>query len=124
MEKITLHTFPNGSASRCGDDTIVQKLLGNGRFTDIYVHELEDGDKYVYPINKELPPISDTEILNYIQENHLDFWYDGEGDDRHIRLFRPVAGREGYESQLLCGETEGFTSLREAVQYVIEMEEL
>lgn len=124
MEKITLHTYPNGSASRCGDDTIVQKLLGNGRFTDIYVHELEDGDKYVYPINKELPPISDTEILNYIQENCLDFWYDGEGDGRHIRLFRPLEGREGYESRLLCGEREGFTSLREAVQYVIEMEEL
>ena len=124
MEKITLHTYPNGSASRCGYDTIVQKLLGNGRFTDIYVHELEDGDRYVYPVNKELPPITDTEIIEYLIKNRIDFWWDELTDDPYIRMFKPIEGKEGYESQQLLGEAEGFQNLREAVSYLIEMEEL
>lgn len=65
MKAITLHTIPSDEVAALSQDAIVSKLQPNGRFTDEYVGELIAGDQVFIPQN-ELPPASDTEILDYL----------------------------------------------------------
>jgi hypothetical protein len=68
MKTIDIYTYPGGKADQYSQDTIVSFLQPNGRFTDIQVGELCDGDQYFIP-EKELVLSTDTEILDFLVKN-------------------------------------------------------
>ena len=69
---IELHTFPHGQQLSDGELVQVQvKQSGRLIFKDSYFHELQDGDVYIIPAQAELPPATDTEILDHMLDNKL-----------------------------------------------------
>ena len=68
MKTIDIYTYPHGKADQYSQDTIVSFLQPNGRFTDIQVGELCEGDQYFIP-EKELVLSTDTEIIDFLVKN-------------------------------------------------------
>jgi hypothetical protein len=68
MKTIEIYTYPHGKADQYSQDTIVSFLQPNGRFTDIQVGELCEGDQYFIP-EKELVLSTDTEIIDFLVKN-------------------------------------------------------
>lgn len=72
MEKIQTYTYPQGQ--QLSDGELIQVQVKSGSrlvFKDAYFHELQEGDIYIIPAQAELPPATDTEILDYILDNQL-----------------------------------------------------
>ena len=72
MEKIQTYTYPQGQ--QLSDGELVQVQVKSGSrlvFKDAYFHELQEGDVYIIPEQVELPPATDTEILDFILDKKL-----------------------------------------------------
>jgi hypothetical protein len=72
MEKIQTYTYPQGQ--QLSDGELVQlQVIRSGRlvFEDAYFQDLQDGDVYIIPAQAELPPATDTEILDFILDKEL-----------------------------------------------------
>jgi hypothetical protein len=72
MEQIQTYTYPQGQQLSDGELVQLQVTQG-GRlvFKDAYFNELQDGDVYIIPAQSELPPATDTEILDFILDKEL-----------------------------------------------------
>lgn len=124
MRPITLYTVPSTVHDRLSQDVIVSRLQPNGRFVDTYVADLVDGDQFHVPTN-ELPPRSADIVLKFIGDNKLNWeWERGfpEHDEPHIvEIMRDglnVLIRFPYKHEDHTG------ALREALEYVMDQEEL
>jgi hypothetical protein len=74
MEQIQTYTYPQGQ--QLSDGELVQVQVKSGSrlvFKDAYFHELQEGDVYIIPTQWELPPATDTEILDYIIDHELSY---------------------------------------------------
>ena len=72
MEKIQTYVYPDGQ--QLSDGELVQlQVIRSGRlvFEDAYFQDLQDGDVYIIPAHAELPPATDTEILDFILDSNL-----------------------------------------------------
>lgn len=81
MTKIQTYVYPDGQQLSDGELVQLQVTQG-GRlvFKDAYFHELQEGDVYIIPAQAELPPATDTEILDFILDKNigwtvLDNWF-------------------------------------------------
>ena len=69
--KIKIHTYPDGPAIGLPHDEIVSAMGLRGRFSDARIGQLEAGDRYIMPIQTELEPRSDTQLLALMAQKHL-----------------------------------------------------
>lgn len=113
---IKLHTYPEGAASRMSQDEIVSRMTDLGRFTDCYVGELAEGDRYLININDSLPEISLTYAFTWMEARKLTNTYK---DDRWAFYLRNEDGR----LELFHEGQPGIT-LMGCLCHMIEMEEL
>lgn len=108
---IKIHQYPEGSAFRLGQDDIVSKVTGRGRFSDCYVGDLKDGDRYVVPVDRVLPEISAEHAVNFIDHYNL-----------NITRIDDVWIIQDHIGDLFAGEPN--MNLMEVISALIEMEEL
>jgi hypothetical protein len=72
MEQIQTYTYPQGQQLSDGELIQVQVKAGSRLvFKDAYFHELQEGDIYIIPEQAELPPATDTEILDYLLDGEI-----------------------------------------------------
>ena len=115
MEQILINTYPAGVANKLGQDAVVQRLNDLNRFDDCLVVDLDDGDKYfVHP--QSLPQRSAEEILKFIQEKHLHIVFNTDVDGK----FNVI---ETYSFEDNIDEIIPTTSLRDAINYLMDMDE-
>ena len=69
--KIKIHTYPDGPAVGLPKDEIVSAMGLRGRFSDARIGQLEAGDQYIMPIQTELEPRTDTQLLSLMAQRHL-----------------------------------------------------
>jgi len=72
MNQIQTYTYPQGQ--QLSDGELIQVRVTEGSrlvFKDAYFHELQEGDVYIIPEQAELPPATDTEILDYLLDRSL-----------------------------------------------------
>ena len=99
MTKIQTYVYPDGQQLSDGELVQLQVTQG-GRlvFKDAYFNELQDGDVYIIPAQSELPPATDTEILDFILDKELGWttldnwfkvWDKNTMDDLIIKEYNP-----------------------------------
>jgi hypothetical protein len=72
MNQIQTYTYPQGQ--QLSDGELIQvRVQQSSRlvFKDAFFHELQEGDVYIIPTQLELPPATDTEILDYLLDRSL-----------------------------------------------------
>ncbi len=124
--KIKIHTYPDGPALGLPKDEIVSAMGLRGRFSDARIGQLESGDQYIMPIQTELEPRSDTQLLALMAEKQLRIIYVNNIMEPHIRTIVVVTS----ESTELCnheynsGECSDLEALRDALNFILDQEEL
>jgi hypothetical protein len=71
-QTIQTYTYPQGQ--QLSDGELIQVQVKSGSrlvFKDAYFHELQEGDVYIIPEQVQLPPATDTEILDYLLDRGL-----------------------------------------------------
>lgn len=124
--KIKLHTYPQGGASRMAQDEIVSKLTELGSFSDCYVADLEQGDKYLLNPNRPLPSIGADYILQYLEDHSISCEVTDEmltPDDEHESVYTRVWTIYNSKGSEMFKGTGGM-NLKDCISHVIEMEEL
>ena len=127
MKTINIYTYPHGRADQYSQDTIVSFLQPNGRFTDIQVGELCEGDQYVIP-EKELVLSTDTEIIDFLVNNQSKIgWsiFDHSDNTSSVYSFRKDDLSNLTEQKFYTGDTFRLLgAFREMVTELIHNEEL
>ena len=71
MTDIKIHTFPDGRQLSEGEIVQIRvRKAGRWVFRDTYFSDLENGQEYIIPEQVELPLASDTEIIDYLLNQH------------------------------------------------------
>ena len=71
MTDIKIHTFPEGQQLSEGEVVQIRvRKAGRWVFRDTYFSDLENGQEYIIPEQVELPLASDTEIIDYLLNQH------------------------------------------------------
>ena len=122
MHEIQISTYPNGVARKLGQDVVVQRLNLLNKFDDCTIEELQKGDQYFVPM-QELPQRSGEDILNYIEDNQIDIVH-VLGGNEELRFANP----EVVEIELRSHKTEIIETLctdsvRDAINYLMDMSE-
>jgi hypothetical protein len=127
MKTIDIYTYPHGKADQYSQDTIVSFLQPNGRFTDIQVGELCDGDQYFIP-EKELVLSTDTEIIDFLVKNQSKIgWsiFDSSQGTSKVYSFRKEDLSNLTEQEFPTGDTPRLLgAFREMVTELMNNEEL
>ena len=128
MKTIDIYTYPHGNADQYSQDTIVSFLQPNGRFTDIQVGELCDGDQYFIP-EKELVLSTDTEIIDFLVKNQSKIgWTIFDSSDKRtssVYSFRKDDLNHLIERKFPTGDTPRLLgAFREMVTELMNNEEL
>lgn len=122
MEKnIKLYTYPDVPKDGIADDEIVLKLTPWGSFTDCYSVDLCDGDVYSLRVKRGLPPRSHDKLFNYSARRRLSFdWsQDIDGKDEGVEVWGKSTLLVTYPYHI-----DEVTTLSEAINYLMDMEEL
>lgn len=124
--KVKIHTYPHGPAIRLPHDEIVSAMGLRGRFSDARVGQLEAGDQYIMPIHNELPPRTDTELLALIANRNLRPIY---LDCIITKGLRTIFIMTSDSSELAkyeydTNECSDLDALREALNYILDQEEI
>ena len=128
MKTIDIYTYPHGKADQYSQDTIVSFLQPNGRFTDIQVGELCEGDQYFIP-EKELVLSTDTEIIDFLVKNQSKIgWTIFDSSDKKtssVYSFRKDDLNHLIERKFPTGDTPRLLgAFREMVTELMNNEEL
>ena len=125
--KIKIHTYPHGPAIRLPHDEIVSAMGLRGRFSDARIGQLEAGDQYIMPIQAELEPRSDTQLLALMAQRHLRALYIDNLIDPKSKTIM-IVNSEG--DQELCtidyvkAECSDLDALRDALNFILDQEEI
>ena len=125
--KIKIHTYPDGPAIGLPHDEIVSAMGLRGRFSDARIGQLEPGDQYIMPIQTELEPRSDTQLLALMAQRHLRALYVNNIIDPKSKSI-VIVNSEG--DQELCtidyvkAECSDLDALRDALNYILDQEEI
>lgn len=128
IHTLQFHTYPDGDADFMNKDEIVLRLTNRGSLTDCYVGELSDGDKYCQRIQTKLNRRTAAHILNFIAEQEICISYEfgkelcsstWSGNDYALIRITDASGmvlvKYPYDNEF---------SLREAIEFVMDQEEL
>ena len=114
--KIALWQFPDGPAQNMDQQNIVLKQSRSGDYKDCYIANLLDGDYYMLKEPQQLPPRTDSAILDFIIKNQIKIEY-GEKD---IFIYR--RGRFLFDHP--HSEDTQLDDVRDAIQYMMDMDDL
>ena len=125
--KVKIHTYPDGPAIGLPHDEIVSAMGLRGRFSDARIGQLEAGDRYIMPIQTELEPRNDTQLLALMAQRHLRALYiDNLIDPKSKSIV--IVNSEG--DQELCtidydkAECSDLDALRDALNFILDQEEI
>jgi hypothetical protein len=124
--KIKIHTYPDGPAIGLPKDEIVSALGLRGRFSDARIGHLESGDRYIMPIQTELEPRSDTQLLALMAQRHLRTCFVDNivsPDSKTLVIMTDDGGTlctQDYETT----ECSDLDALRDGLNYILDQEEL
>ena len=125
--KVKIHTYPDGPAIGLPHDEIVSAMGLRGRFSDARIGQLEAGDRYIMPIQTELEPRSDTQLLALMAQKHLRALYVNNIIDPKSKSI-VIVNSEG--DQELCtidyvkAECSDLDALRDALNFILDQEEI
>ena len=125
--KVKIHTYPDGPAIGLPHDEIVSAMGLRGRFSDARIGQLEAGDRYIMPIQTELEPRNDTQLLALMAQRHLRALYVNNIIDPKSKTI-VIVNSEG--DQELCtidyvkAECSDLDALRDALNYILDQEEI
>jgi hypothetical protein len=130
--KIKIHTYPDGPADNLDPYDEILRIDGNGRFVVQQAGEgLVEGDQYALSPQQQLPARKAEEVLDFIASRRLRFtWVDA--------LAPGSTGPLGEDSLIICDHKlddihkssfdpavdKRSTVLREAVEFIMDQEEL
>ena len=123
MEQIQTYTYPQGQ--QLSDGELIQVRVSEGSrlvFKDTYFHELQEGDVYIIPEHVQLPPATDTEILDYILDKKI-AWTNIEGLP-WFKLWNRETLDDIVEKKFDSEVTDLRSAFREAVTELIHNSEL
>jgi len=101
-------------------DEIVLRLTGRGSINDCYVGDLSDGDQYCQRLQTKLQKRTASDILNFIADREICISYHTwSGNDYAIIKLSDASGQS-----LTKYPYDNASALREAVEFVMDQEEL
>ena len=124
--KIKIHTYPDGPAIGLPHDEIVSAMGLRGRFSDARIGQLEAGDRYIMPIQTELEPRNDTQLLALMAQRHLKAIYVDNLVNPELKTVMILTS----ESSELCkheydtNECSDLDALRDALNFILDQEEI
>ena len=125
--KIKIHTYPDGPAIGLPHDEIVSAMGLRGRFSDARIGQLEAGDRYIMPIQTELEPRSDTQLLALMAQRHLRALYVNNIIDpktKTIVIVNPEGDQELCTIDYVKAECSDLDALRDALNFILDQEEI
>ena len=124
---LKIHTYPDGPAIGLPHDEIVSAMGLRGRFSDARIGQLEAGDRYIMPIQTELEPRSDTQLLALMAQRHLRALYiDNLVDPKSktIMIVNSEGDQEICELDYVMAECSDLDALRDALNFILDQEEI
>jgi len=124
--KIKIHTYPDGPAIGLPHDEIVSAMGLRGRFSDARIGQLEAGDRYIMPIQTELEPRSDTQLLALMAQKHLRTCYVDNivsPDSKTLVIMTDDGGTlctQDYDTT----ECSDLDALRDGLNFILDQEEI
>ncbi len=125
--KIKIHTYPDGPAIGLPHDEIVSAMGLRGRFSDARIGQLEAGDQYIMPIQTELEPRSDTQLLALMAQRHLRALYIDNLIDpksKTIMIVDSNGDQEICNFDYVMAECSDLDALRDALNFILDQEEI
>ena len=125
--KIKIHTYPDGPAIGLPHDEIVSAVGLRGRFSDARIGQLEAGDQYIMPIQAELEPRSDTQLLALMAQRHLRALYvDNLVDPKSktIMIVNSEGDQDICKLDYVMAECSDLDALRDALNFILDQEEI
>ena len=119
--EIIMYTYPDVPKDGMADDEIVLRLTPWGSFTDQYAIDLCDGDQYSLRMKTGLPLRSHSELFDYFAKKRLslDWAQDIDGKDEGVEIWGNSALLVTYPYNI-----NEITTLSEAINYLMDMDEL
>ena len=125
--KVKIHTYPDGPAIGLPHDEIVSAMGLRGRFSDARIGQLEAGDQYIMPIQTELEPRSDTQLLALMAQRHLRALYVDNLIDpksKTIMIVNSEGDQEICKLDYVMAECSDLDALRDALNFILDQEEI
>jgi len=124
--KIKIHTYPDGPALGLPKDEIVSAMGLRGRFSDARIGQLESGDQYLMPIQTELEPRNDTQLLGLMAQRHLRTCYVDNvvGQEGKTLIIMTADGGTLWQSDYDTNECSDLDALRDGLNFILDQEEL
>jgi hypothetical protein len=124
--KLQLYTYPKGPASRLPQEEVVSVMNQWGRFNELRIGMLDDGDRYTMPIQTELGPRSDTQLLAALAHGKLKPVYVDNIIDKTERtlILMNDEGDELFKYEYKKEDCTDLDALRDGLNYILDQEEL
>ena len=124
--KIKIHTYPQGPASTLPQEEVVSVMNQWGRFNELRIGMLDEGDRYTMPIQTELGPRSDTQLLAALAHGKLKPVYVDNIIDKTERTFILMndEGDELFKYEYKKEDCTDLDALRDGLNYILDQEEL
>lgn len=124
--KIKIHTYPDGPALGLPKDEIVSAMGLRGRFSDARIGQLESGDQYLMPIQTELEPRNDTQLLGLMAQRHLRTCYVDNvvSQEGKTLIIMTADGGTLWQSDYDTNECSDLDALRDGLNFILDQEEL
>ena len=124
--KIKIHTYPDGPAIGLPHDEIVSAMGLRGRFSDARIGQLEAGDQYIMPIQTELEPRNDTQLLALMAQRHLKAVYVDNLVNPALKtvLILTSDSSELCQQQYNTQECSDLDALRDTLNFILDQEEI
>ena len=124
--KLQLYTYPKGPASTLPQEEVVSVMNQWGRFNELRIGMLDEGDRYTMPIQTELGPRSDTQLLAVLAHEKLRTLYVDNIIDKTQRTFILMndEGDELFTYEYKKEDCTDLDILRDGLNYILDQKEL
>ena len=124
--KIKIHTYPQGPASTLPQDEVVSVMNDWGRFNELRIGMLDEGDQYTMPIRSKIVPRSDTQLLALLAHEKLSIVYTDNIIERTKRtlLIMSAEGADLFKFEYSIKDYTDLDALRDGLNYILDQEEL
>ena len=124
--KIKIHTYPQGPAATLPQDEVVSVMNDWGRFNELRIGMLDEGDQYTMPVRSEIVPRSDTQLLALLAHKKLSTVYTDNIIDKTKRsiLIMCPEGAELFKFEYSIQDYTALDALRDGLNFILDQEEL
>ena len=124
--KVKIHTYPDGPAIGLPHDEIVSAMGLRGRFSDARIGQLEAGDRYIMPIQTELEPRNDTQLLALMAQKHLRTCYVDNivSPESKTLVIMTDDGATLCSQDYKTTECSDLDALRDGINFILDQEEI